>query len=251
MLVLDVIRFELSRSLTLARLLVWAGLVAFPVTLVGILSQSVNVQREEPMGFILFLLVPEVVCLLGLLLWATPAIATEIEGQTWIYLAMRRTGRGVVALGKYLTAVFWTLSAALVAIPICVIFIRPENPIRMLVVMCVLATLSCFAYAALYLFIGLLFRKRTMVTAVGFTLAIEFGLSFVPALANKLTVNYRLRGLLADWLQWDEVRSRAELVFGSEPASTHLIALAIYTAALLVISLWRLHVSEFPSQQDG
>ncbi|MEL6110368.1 MAG: hypothetical protein AAFU85_30535 [Planctomycetota bacterium] len=251
MLVLDVIQFELRRSLTLGRLMVWAGLVAFPVTLIGILSRNVNVDREEPMGFIMFLLVPEVICLLGLLLWATPAIATEIEGQTWIYLAMRRTGRGVVALGKYLTAVIWTLSAALVAIPPCVLFIAPENPFRMSMVMCALAALSCFAHAALYLFIGLLFRKRTMVTAVGFTLAIEFGLSFVPALANKLTVNYRLRGLLADWLEWNEVRSRAELVFGSEPASTHLLALAIYTSLLLGLSLWRLHVSEFPSQQDG
>ena len=90
-----------------------------------------------------------------------------------------------------------------------------------------------------------------MVTAVVYTLAIEYGLSFVPAVANKLTVNYHLRGLLADWMNWEEVRSRAETVFGSEPATTHLLALAIYTVVQLSASMLRLTTAQYPTQQDG
>ncbi|MEO1527702.1 MAG: hypothetical protein AAFX06_19910 [Planctomycetota bacterium] len=255
MLVFDVIRFELTRSLTVSRMMVWGALVAFPVTLVGILANRLALVEDAPkdqiLGTVMFILIPEIVCLLGLLLWATPAIATEIEGQTWIYLAMRRSGRGVVAIGKYLTAVLWTLSAALAATTICVALSWPEDLVFMWLVLSGLVTLSCFAHAALYLFIGLMFRKRTMVTAVGFTLIVEFGLTFVPALANKLTVNYRLRGLFQNWLEWDTLKTPAEAVYGSEPVSTHLMALAIYTTLLLGLSLWKLRVSEFPNQQDG
>lgn len=114
-----------------------------------------------------------------------------------------------------------------------------------------LATLSCFAHAAIFLLIGVIFHRRTMVTAVVYTLAIEYGLSFVPAVANKLTVNYHLRGLLADWMDWEEVRSRAETVFGSELATTHLIALAVYTVVLLSASMLRLTTAQYPTQQDG
>jgi len=249
--ILDVVRFELSRSMTLARLTVWVALVAFPVALIAILNANLQTDRIEPIGFVLYFLVPEVVCLLGLLLWATPAIATEVEGQTWIHLAMRPGGRTHVILGKYFTAILWTFSAALVAITICVPVIGPDAPLRMWAVMTALAGLSCLAHAALYLLIGVIVHRRTMVSAVAYTLVIEYGLSFVPAVANKLTVNYRLRGLLAEWMQWEEVRNRAETVFGSQPPETHLAALAVYTAALLAAAVSRVCTAEFPSQQDG
>ena len=250
-LAIDVMRFEIGRSLTRGRIAIWIALVAFPVVLISILNDRITTARIEPIGFAMYFLIPEVVCLLGLLLWATPAIATEIEGQTWIYLAMRRSGRTTVMLGKYLTAVVWSLSAALVASSVCVWIVNPEDPMRMWWVMCALSALSCFAHASIFLLIGVIFHRRTMVTAVVYTLTIEYGLSFVPAVANKLTVNYHLRGLLADWMNWEEVRSRAERVFGSDLASTHLTALAIITVALLVLAILRLSTAEYPTQQDG
>lgn len=250
-LILDVMRFELGRSLTIGRIAIWLVLVAFPVGIISILKLNLPIDPIERIGFAMYFLIPEVVCLLGLLLWATPAIATEIEGQTWIYLAMRRSGRTMVLLGKYLTAVVWSLSAAVVAATICVQIVSPPEFVRMWWVMCALATLSCCSHAAIFLLIGVIFHRRTMVTAVVYTLAIEYGLSFVPAVANKLTVNYHLRGLLADWMQWEEIRSRAEIVFGNELASTHLFALAIYTVVLLTAAMLVLSTAQYPTQQDG
>jgi hypothetical protein len=66
-----------------------------------------------------------------------------------------------------------------------------------------------------------------------------------------LTINYRLRGLLADWMNWDEARSAAENVFGSEPASTHLLVLAAFTLTLLGVAMFRVGHTEFPTQQEG
>ncbi|EMI23017.1 membrane protein [Rhodopirellula maiorica SM1] len=247
---LDVMRFELGRSLTIGRIAMWFLLVAFPVALIATLRSVAPIDPIEPWGITLYFLVPEVVCLLGLLLWATPAISTELEGQTWIYLAMRRSGRSMVLLGKYLTAVAWTLSAAITAITLCVLIIGPAAGFQMWWVMCVLAVLSCFAHAALYVLIGVLFYKRTMVSAVFYTLAIEYGVSFVPALINKFTINYRLRGLLAQWMGWEEARSRAENVFGAEPAETHLLVLFALTITLLGVASFKVTRTEYPTQQE-
>jgi ABC-type transport system involved in multi-copper enzyme maturation permease subunit len=233
MLVLDVVLFELRRSLTPARMAIWFVLVAFPIALMTVLRITVPVNRLEPWGLTLYFLVPEVLCLLGLLLWATPVISTEIEGQTWIYLAMRRSGRSLVLFGKYVTAVLWSLSAALVATTLCIVVMGPAGGLR------------------LWAVIGTLFFRRTMVTAVFYTMAIEYGLSLVPAVANKMTINYRLRGLLAQWMDWEGARSAAENVFGTEPASTHLLALGILSVLFLSVATIRLVTSQLPMQQEG
>ncbi len=252
LLVIDVVRFELKRSMTVGRTAMWFLLVGFPIVLFAILRQIVPPEEIETMhqisiadqaeqwGVVLYFLVPEVICLLGLLLWATPAISTEIEGQTWIYLAIRRSGRTWVPLGKYLTSVVWTFSAAFVSCTGCVLLMGPMGSLRLWVVMNVLSLLSCIAHAALYLLIGLIFYRRTMVSAVAYTLTIEYGLSFVPALANKLTINYRLRGLLAEWMDWEVARTIAENVMGREPPGTHLLVLAAMTMTLLGVALYRM-----------
>jgi len=254
---LDVMRFEIRRSLTPGRITMWLLLVLFPVVLMARLHSLIPdtaMTADEallPLGATLYLLVPEVTCLLGLLLWATPAISTEIEGQTWVYLALRQAGRRTVLLGKYLTAVVWTLSAAWTAIAISMVLIGATTQWRLWWVMGSLALLSCVAHAALYVLIGVIFYRRTMATAVLYTLIVEYGVSFVPALINKFTINYRLRGLLAQWMDWDEMRSRAENVFGAEPPQTHLFVLAGMTIAFLGVSLYRVERTEYPTQQEG
>jgi len=252
LLTIDVVKFELARSMTFGRSAIWMLLVLFPVTLITVMRFSrVPLDPVEPWGMVLYFLVPEVICLLGLLLWATPAISTEIEGQTWIYLAMRQSGRTYVLLGKYITAVLWTLSAALASTTLCVVVMGSAGGIRLWSVMCVISALSCLAHASLYVLIGSVFFRRSMVTAVFYTIAIEYGLSAVPAVVNKLTINYRLRGLLANWMDWEQARSTAENVFGSEPTWVHLAVLAILSVTLLGVAIARIGLGEFPTQQEG
>ncbi len=256
-LMLDVVRFELARSLTVGRIAIWFVLTAFPIFLsagIRVIAQVAQANggqiHPEEWGLTLYFMT-EVICLLSLLLWATPVISTEIEGQTWIYLAMRRSGRSMVLLGKYLTAIIWTLAATLISVTVCSLIMAPFGGFRLWSVMCIVTTLSVVSHAALYLLIGTLFFKRTMVTAVFYTLTIEWGMSFVPALANKITINYRLRGLLADWMNWEEVRSQAETIFGNEPAWTHLLVLFAITVTLIGVALFRMGHSEFPTVQEA
>ncbi|TWU44506.1 ABC-2 family transporter protein [Rubripirellula tenax] len=256
----DIMKFELRRSLTPGRMAMWLVLVVFPIAIVATMRAIAEVTLGEkyepsdfvePFGFTVYFLVPEVTCLLGLLLWATPAISTEVEGQTWIYLAMRQSGRRMVLFGKYLTAVAWTTSAALIAASACVLVIGGPEMHRMWCVMSALVLLSCFAHAAVFLLIGVVFYRRTMVSAVAYTMVVEYGLSFIPALVNKFTINYRLRGLLANWMEWENVRTNAENIFGIEPVSTHLLVLTAITVTMLGISLYYVEHAEYPTQQEG
>ena len=250
--ILSVVKFELARSLTPGRLAIWFLLVGFPIVLIGMLRlNGIGQGASEFWGIRLYFLCPEVLCLLALLLWATPVVSTEIEGQTWGYLAMRPSGRCEVILGKSLTAVVWTLSAALVSSTGCVLMMGTAGGFWLWLVMCVLCTISVLAHASLYLLIGVWFYRRTIVTAVFYTGAVEYGLSFVPAVANKLTINFRLRGLLANWMDWEEARSNAENVFGSASSGTHLSALLVLTLILLSLALLKVATSEFPTQQEG
>ena len=255
----DVLIFELRRSLTIGRLAVWLILVAFPVSIITAMITMARLNMDPfiaeelivPFGMAMYFLIVEVTCLLGLLLWATPAISTEIEGQTWVYLIMRRSGRSTVLIGKYLTAVLWTMSAGLLAVALCSIVVGPTIGAELWWVMSVLVMLSCVVHAALYLLIGAFFYRRTMVAAVLYTVLIEGVVSFIPALVNKFTINYRLRGLLADWMEWEEARTQAENIFGSEPASTHLQILAIMVLVLLGAALYLVERTEYPTQQEG
>ena len=252
-LVLDVVRFELRRSLSIGRITIWTILVLFPVALVATVRLFGENREDNPetWGLILYFLIPEVVCLLGLLLWATPAVSTEVEGQTWIYLAMRRSGRNLVLVGKYATAVLWSCSAAWAAATGCTLLLGSTGGFKLWLVICVLSFLSCLAHAALYLIIGTIFFRRTMVTAVFYTLTVEYGLAFVPAMANRLTVNYRLRGLLAEWMDWETARTVTENLGGQESAWLHIVVLLTISAGLVMASVLRLTWTELPTQQEG
>lgn len=267
---LDVMLFEFRRSMTLGRIAVWALLVLFPIAIFTTMTMIARSEVREgfdpeqlmqQFGLVLYFLVAEVSVLLGLLLWATPAISTEIEGQTWVYLTLRRSGRTMVLIGKYLTAVAWTSSAALISISVCYFVlgwfgadwfgIEQDAAFELWKVLCVIAVLSSIVHAALYVLIGAVFYRRTMVAAVFYTLLVEGAVSFIPALINKATINYRLRGLLANWMEWDDARSQAENVFGSESASTHLLALLMILVLFMSISLWKVETTEYPTQQEG
>ncbi len=98
--------FEWHRSLTVGRILTWSVLLLVPVSLMG--AVLFLTRSEIPSTFLYvatYILVPQVICMLGLLLWATPAIHSELEAKTWVYLAMRPAGKQAILLGKYLVAV--------------------------------------------------------------------------------------------------------------------------------------------------
>lgn len=256
---IGVFKLELVRTMTIGRTLVWFAMALFPPTLVGIASWQIarhGSGNEIELNFayivMLFLLIPQVVTVLGLLLWATPIVHSELEAQTWVYAVVRPGARRAVLLGKYCIAVLWTFSCSCVAVTLAIPFTSVSHPMTTWSVLCFLNLISAVAYAALFVTIGTLMQKRAMVSAFIYGLFVEAILSTLPATINQLTVSFRLRSMLFQMLDLNmSVAEEMGRFFDtSASVSFHLIFLAIYTVVLLGIALWRVQASQFVWQSE-
>lgn len=256
---IGVFKFELVRTLTFGRMLTWCLMALFPPILIGIASWQIGSRSslgaaEMNFGYVvmLFLLIPQVVTVLGLLLWATPIVHSELEAQTWVYSVVRPGARRAVLLGKYCIAVLWAFSSACVAVTFAIPFASVTHPFQTWGVLCFLNLISAVSYAALFATIGTLMQKRAMVTAFLYGIFVEAILSTLPATINQLTVSFRLRSILFQSLdlKLDVAAEMGRFFDTSASVSVHLICLALFTAVLLGISLWRVEASQFVWQSE-
>jgi hypothetical protein len=259
--ILAVFRFEWRRSLALTRLAWWFVMAAFPATLTGVLvwrrvvMEDPNLPIDPRWTLVLYALVPNVVCYMGLLLWVTPAVHAELQGRSWSYLAVRPGGKVAMLVGKYFAAVTWTVLAAWTGLSASIVVARPSHAGRMLLVLAVLTLLSCIAYGAMYALVAGVFRRRAMVVAVAYTLIFEFIVTYVPAVINQLTVQYRLRCLLVGWMDWEDQQQllggpMAPALFGTAPWWQHVLILLATAAGLLAISAAVLRQSELVTADE-
>ncbi|MCP4191434.1 MAG: hypothetical protein GY768_12485 [Planctomycetaceae bacterium] len=246
-----VFEFEIRQALTAAGIAWWCILTFFPVAIVSLVLLSPNARRNVPTTawqVFFFVLVPFLISMLGTFKWTASAISSELEGQSWVYLAVRPNGRVAVSLGKYLAAVIWTLAATLIGITLAVFVAWIANTTlsnsgeiwRTWFAIARLCCLSVPAYAAVYLTLGTIFTKRSMVIVVAYTLIFEVLVSFVPALINKFTIQYRLRALFVQWTGIELSATNNEFgwmdIVGEEPAWIHLTALISYVAVLVLFA---------------
>ena len=264
--------FEWKRALSWSRMLWSLALALFPVFIMAIVrfnafSVADAERRSTPSwqfvwrglcAWLLFALIPMLVSMLGTLLWTTPAISSELERRSWVYLAVRPNGGTAVLLGKYLAAVTWIIPPALlgltIAVPIAGLATM-EDSWRIWWGIARLVLLSAPAYAAIYLLLGVLMPRRALVLAVAYTLIFELIVSFVPAVINKITVQYRLRSLAAEWCDISysgtSGASTAMLFIGSEPAWQNIGVLILLTLTLLGLAVAVLRASEFSSSAES
>jgi hypothetical protein len=85
-----------------------------------------------------------------------------------------------------------------------------------------------------------------MVFCVAYTAAVEVAVSFIPAVINRITVQYRLRSLFLSWLQPElniDDFSFFDAIAGGESAITEILWLltltALFFAAAIAIALRR------------
>jgi ABC-type transport system involved in multi-copper enzyme maturation permease subunit len=255
-----VFAFEWKRALTIPRMIWWAVLASFPVfimTLISLIAHHGPANQDEVWRgvctWLIFALIPMLIPILGTLLWTTPAVSAELERRTWVYLAVRPNGATAVLLGKYLAAVTWVIPPAIISLLIAVWLPGTGDEYRIAKAMIGLVLLSCPAYAAIYTLLGVLMPRRAMVLAVAYTLLFELIISFVPAVINKMTVQYRLRALAASWCKLQipvTPGSTAASWFGNEPDWVHITVLLSQAAVLLVIAVTVLRFSEFASSAE-
>ncbi len=252
-----VFEFEFRRAMTIPRMAWWCVLALFPaglMTLILISREARDNVPPEVLQIFLFVLIPMMVSMLGTFLWTASAVSSELEKQSWIYLAVRPGGRIAVLLGKYAVAVAWVLPAALVAATCSVVIIwisgcAGGHALRTWFAIVRLSCLAVPAYAAIYLMLGSIFTKRAMVICVAYTLVFELVVSFVPALINKFTIQYRLRALFIDWADIDVTQANNQFasidLFGDAPAWQHVMVLIAYAVALVAVATWLVRKREY------
>lgn len=244
--VLGVTWYELRRWLTPMRCLFWAALMTFPVVLIATILYLVD-ERQPSLDHLylaglLFLLLPEVITVLCMLLWVAPIVNEELESQTWIYALVKPGGRSAVLLGKYIVAVIWTGTCTTCSAVLCLILAWYEQIQQVTSIAATLIAINwiaAIAYGALFLLLGTLFQRRAMVVSLVYAVLIEATLGWLPAVINRFTVSFRLRSLLIDWLNVDlEELIDEDLPFLVEiDATKHIAILATVTFILILISL--------------
>jgi ABC-type transport system involved in multi-copper enzyme maturation permease subunit len=211
-----------------------------------------NVDAAWSMAY--YMLVPGVCTMLGVLVMAGPAVASELEQRSWVYLASRPHGILWLLLGKYLAAVSFGWSAALVGLTCSVVFCTAMGPFWLWLSMGILSLFSASCYAAAFLLLGVVVLRRAMVLCMVWVLFVEVILGALPAMVNRLTMQYRLRSILVQWLPIPEdVREEPWMsqAVGLEPVWQHMVWLVGFVVLYLSGALWLANRREFTAASEG
>ncbi len=252
---------EWRRSLTAGRIAWWLVMAAFPAVLTLLIrtipgfERGVSVGERDTFWAIMFYaLIPCVCSALSVLLTAGPAVATELEQRTWVYLATRPNGIFWLLLGKYFVAVTWGVTAAWTGVTTAIVLSNAESPFVIWRTIMALSLLSCISYSAVYLLVGVVSPKRAMVFCVVYTAVVEVVLGIIPAMVNRLTVQFRLRSLLVQWVELSEKVSQNSSFsynFGDSSSLTHCVWLLTLTVMFLFLAIKLAERKEYTTASEG
>lgn len=222
--------------------------MAFPMIIVALVSSYGGITDRFAWGVVLYVLVPQVTCHLGLLLWVAPNVNNELEGRTWFYLTARPAGRIAMLLGKYANGLLWTLTAGWIAASLAVLVAGPtlEDRLQHWWILLLLVTLSSLAYGSFFTMVAAMMPRRAMMICVAYVLIGELFLGNMPAVINELTVHHHLANIFADCLKWP-VQPDIPLTLDDASLWVHVVALAGYAVFLLLVAAiilcWREYIT--------
>lgn len=244
--------FQLRRLVTPQRLALGLVGAAFPAALV------LAVRRIEPgldrdvLVALIHALIPEAVCMLGLLVSMCPAVADELERGTWPHVVVRPGGRRALLVGTMVAAVTWTAGIALVALALALGAAGLGDSPGLPVMFATLVVLSCLGRAALFALPAVIVPRRALVASVGVAVVVEYLAGFLPAVVNQLTVSLRLRSLLVSWMAWrQKLPAELRLIVDDRPPWMQVTALVLLAATLLVIAVLILERRQFPPAAES
>lgn len=246
--------------LTPSRMVWWLAISGFPLAITVLISiglaRSTEAETDVDSAWSMayYMLVPGVCTTLGVLVTAGPAVASEIEQRSWVYLATRPHGISRLLLGKYLAAVVFGSSGAIVGLGAAVPFSTAVEKFELWRSLAILSGLSALAYAAVFLFLGTVMLRRAMVICMAYAFFVEAILGSLPAVVNRLTMQYRLRSILVQWLHLPEdlmQRPVMSQAVGLEPAWQHILWLLGFTALFLCGALLMVRIREFTAAAEG
>lgn len=247
-----VAEFQLRRLLTKPRLALAAVGAIFPAAVMLAADRASRGRLDDDIRVaMLYGLIPEAVCMLGLLVTMCPAVADELERGTWAHLAVRPGGRRSLLLGTWVAAVIWTSAVGLVATALAVLVTDLGDAWGVARILAALVLLSCVGRAALFALPAVVMPKRALVASVGVALVVEYLAGAIPAVVNQATVSLRLRTLLVSWMGWERrLPTEAQLFIDRQPEWVQLLAVGILVAVLLTVAVAILDRRQFPPSDE-
>lgn len=205
--VLSVYRFQWQETFSKKAWVVWLLMIAIPIGIVILVDLTAHGDIDTYLwAFFATTLIAGVIPGLNLLLWLTPLLSTELEGNTWTFISVRPGGKLCMVLGKYLATVSRAVISGLVGLLVVILVTnsvadRPETA-KLYATMALTVVLASFAYGCLFAALGVIFHKRAMVFTVSYTLLIEVIVSMLPAVINKLSITYYMRSIFTRIMDW-------------------------------------------------
>jgi ABC-type transport system involved in multi-copper enzyme maturation permease subunit len=250
--VLAVAGFQLGRLLSRQRLLLAAVGAVFPAAVMLAVRRTAAGGLDRDLAvMMIYALVPEAVCMLGLLVTMCPAVADELERGTWIHVAVRPGGRRALLLGTFLAAVIWTSVVGVVAAILAVVVVGVSKPLPLVAMFAGLVILSAVGRAALFSLPAVILPKRALVASVAVGLVVEYLAGFIPAVVNQATVSLRLRSLLVAWMGWRQrLPVEMQLLVDPQSASVQVAAIGILAVVLLGAAVKILDYRQFPPSEE-
>lgn len=252
---LGVFRYEITRSLTPIRILLWVGLLLFPVILVSfvrffMIQAGATGDDFLVLTIVLFILLPEVITILCMLLWATPIVNAELESQTWVYSVVRPKARWALITGKYLVAVTWTASCTSLSATLSLLIGGMGTSFKVWFTLSCLCWLSAIAYGALFMLIGTIIQRRAMVIAFFHAIFVEFILATIPAVINQFTFSFRLWSILYNSIDVPPGLIDSNFVIQDSSTFGNVAVILAASAFLLSFAIWRIQKSQFRWQSE-
>ncbi len=243
--------FQLDRLMTRPRLAMALVGALFPPAVMFAAIRTAPLDRNMAVVMI-YALIPEALCVLGLLVTMCPVVADELERGTWIHVAIRPGGRRSLLLGTFAAAVLWTSSVAVTGLLLTLFITQLTQPIGLAAMFIALIVLSCIGRAALFALPAVILPKRALIASVGVAFLVEYMAGFLPAVVNQVTVSLRLRSLLVEWMGWRQQLPVEMMLFvDMYPASIQIIAVVILVMVLLTVACFILNRRQFPPSAEN
>jgi ABC-type transport system involved in multi-copper enzyme maturation permease subunit len=250
--ILAVTGFQLRRLLAPQRVLLAAVGAAFPAAVMLAVRKVAGELDRDFAVILLYALVPEAVCMLGLLVTMCPVVADELERGTWQHVVVRPGGRRSLLVGTFLAAVIWTATVALVSLGLSLVAADLPESGRLGAIFAALVVLSCIGRAALFSLPAVIVPKRALVASVAAAIVVEYLAGFLPAVVNQLTVSLRLRSLLVEWMGWGRaLPAELQLLVDTQPAAIQIAAVLALAAVLLAVASGILARRQFPPAEES
>ena len=243
--------FQIKRLMTRPRLAIALVGALFPPAVMFAAIRTAPLDRNMAV-IMIYALIPEALCVLGLLVTMCPVVADELERGTWIHVAIRPGGRYSLLLGTFAAAVLWTSSVAVTGLLLTLFIIQLTQPIGLATMFVALIVLSCIGRAALFAIPAVILPKRALIASVGVALLVEYMAGFLPAVVNQVTVSLRLRSLLIEWMGWRQQLPVEMMLFvDTYPASIQIAAVLVLVGVLLSVACFILNRRQFPPSVEN